>query len=120
MPLLKENFTVEMTYTDDGKISLFRNIINHIKKEIILNKPKKSPEEAARVLLNIHMTLTGVLKKKKDLSVLKSNNLEGVFDDIIDNNMTTYLSDNLLHYCTRDLYENPMALEIEHINIQYR
>ena len=83
-----------------------------------MNKPKKSPEEAARVLLTIHVTLTGVLRKKKDLSTLKQNNLGGVFDDIIDETMSPYLTDQLVHYCDRDLYENPMALETSHINVQ--
>ena len=109
-----------MIYNDDEKISLFRNVINTIKKEIILNKPKKSPEEAARILLNLHKVLTSVIKRKRDFSSLKDNNLEGVFDDIINEGMTSHLADQLEYYCHRDLYENPMAIEIKHINIQYK
>lgn len=108
-----------MSYNDNEKVSLFRNVINNIKKEIILNKPKKSPEEAARILLNLHRVLTGVIRRKRDLSSLKENKLEGVFDDIIDDTMTSQLADQLEYYCTRDLYENPMAIELDHINVQY-
>lgn len=108
-----------MTYTDEEKVSLFRNVINNIKKEIILNKPKKSPEEAARILLHLHQILTSVIKGKKHFQALKENNMEGVFDDIINERMTPYLIDKLGYYCHRDLYENPMAIEIKHINVQY-
>jgi len=108
-----------MSYNDTEKVSLFRNVINNIKKEVILNKPKKSPEEAARILLNLHRVLTSVIKRKRDFSSLKENNLEGVFDDIINDAMTSQLADKLEYYCNRDLYENPMAIEIKHINVQY-
>jgi hypothetical protein len=109
-----------MPYTDEEKISLFRNVINNIKKEIILNKPRKSPEEAARILLNLHRVLTGVIRRKRDFSSLKENKLEGVFDDIINDTMSSQLADQVEYYCNRDLLENPMAIEIKHINVQYR
>jgi hypothetical protein len=109
-----------MTYTDEEKVALFRSILNNIKKDVILNKPKRSVEESARILLSLHKVLSDVIQRKKDLSFLKENKLEGVFYDIIDETMSPQLSDQLVYYCTRDLYENPMAIELGHINIQYR